>query len=348
MPSEQEDQPTLEELENMRFPWGKETLEHFGENFGSSQHSFHKLPLFQRDGLIELLHAHPRRRLQCFTMGNDPEKPDEWRAVCIKGASAEQLYEAAEKGRIWINVSNVDHYDPRYRKLLEGTYRALEKDCPNVRSPQLDYNTLTIASPGTQYYFHISPEKNMMWNMSGDIRVGMLPALDTRFASQELLEELVAREASGSIKYTNEFEQYTTSIDVTGGDCVWWPQLAPIRISYNSLSVSLWSSYQGRRENGFARVMLANRYLLRSLGIKSRSMSNIGFWALVKQGAFAVSNKTIKFQKKYDFTDGYVTDLRLNLDAPDCLERVDKLLVPEFSKFAEDKDFAPTEIATNY
>lgn len=338
------DQPTPDELKNIHLSWDKANLRQFGSTLGASKHDFHKLPLFQKQGLIELLDAHPRRSLQCFTMGTDPEKPNEWQAVCIKGYDAKQLWQAAEHGRIWINVTNIDHHDSRYRNLIEGIYGALEKDCPTVKSPKLDYNTLTIASPGTQYYFHISPEKNMMWNMLGDINVSMLPALDTRFASQELLEELIAREASGSIKYVRDFEKYATTIEMTGGECVWWPQLAPIRVDYKSLCVSLWSSYQGSYENRFARVMLANRYLLRRLGVKRRSMSNNGLTAFLKQAAFVTANKTRKFKKKYDFTDSYVTNLRLNLDAPNCIEIVDHLLVPEFSKFSEDDSFVPTKM----
>jgi len=184
----------------------------------------------------------------------------------------------------------------------------------------------------------------MMWHMQGDLTAAMLPPLDTRFASQELLEELVAREASGSIEYTNELEKHAQTIEATGGDYLWWPQLAPIRVEYKTMCVSLWSSFHGRREQDFERTMLANRYLLRTIGIKRRSMSSSGFRARVKQGAFIVSKKTFRFRKKYDFTDSYVTNLRLNLDEPNCIEVVDDLLVPEFSKFSDDKNFVPTEI----
>lgn len=312
-----------------------ELFKNFGNSLECAPHDYAKLDLFSDAALIELLNRHPRRRLQCFTMGTDPEKPEEWQAVCIAGVSGKRLFDAVKEGRIWINVTNIDHYDERYKVLIEKMYEHVETLCPSVQDPGKGYNTLVLASPGTQFYYHVNPENNMLWNMRGRLTVSALPAMDFRFVSQPLLEEIFAREASGSIPFKNEFEKFAEHVNAEGGDCVWWPQSAPIRMQYRDFCVLLVTSYhcpvRHRRDN----VQLANRYLLRKLGIKNRSIAETGLMSELKQFSFRALHHFFPRSKAYDFTDSYITHLRVRVGAPDSLEKLDQTVIPEFSKFSE-------------
>ncbi len=307
----------------------------FGEALQCAPHDYHRLNLFQESALIELLDKHPRRRLQCFTMGEDPTRPEQWKAVCIRGISGKELFRAVQHGRLWVNVTNVDEYDHRYLEVVKDMYAQIEAYCPTIEKPELDYTTLVLAGPGTQFYYHINPENNMLWNIRGDLRLSMLPAMDFRFVPQSQVEEIFAREASGSIPYRREFENFARSIAVTDGECAWWPQSAPIRMQYQTFCVSLVTSFYCPMRHRREIVQLANRYLMRSLGLRQRSIAEEGAASAVKRFAFRALRKFFPARKAYDFTDSYVTNLRVNMRKPGYIEKLDQVIIPEFSKYYE-------------
>lgn len=325
----------LGELARERLQDDKARFKHFGEFLETANHDYDSLALFSDEALIDLLSRYPRRRLQCFTMGTDPTKPEQWQAVCIRGVSGADLFHAIKNGRIWVNVTNIDQHDSRYRELIVDMYKQVEAMCPTVENPGLYYNTLVLASPKTQFYYHVNPENNMLWNMRGTFKLSALPAMDFRFVSQEMLEEIFACEASGSIAYRHEYEQFAKSIDITDAQCAWWPQTAPIRMQYETFSVSLVTSYFCPMRHRREWVQLANRFLLRGLGIRNRRVDEQGVRSELKQLAFRTMRKCFPTRKAYDFTDSYVTNLRVNLNSPKCIEKIDQIIIPEFSKFSE-------------
>lgn len=326
----------ISDLEGLRlsgsFLRSSDLIHNFGADLALTQHESHTLSMFADPALIELLDRHPRRYLQCFTMGSDPEHPEEWQAVCIRGCSGAEIFEALQRGRIWVNVTNIDKYEAQYKQLISRLYDELEELCPDLQSPQAGYNTLVLASPGTQFYYHINPENNMLWHMNGNLRLSTLPAMDLRFVTQELLEEIFACEASGSIEYKNEFAKYAQQIDVAAGDCAWWPQSAPIRMEYETFCVSLITSYFCPVLYKRELVQLANRYLLRRLGVSNRSMREDGLSSELKQLLYRSLRKFKTFHKAYDFTDEYTTKLKVNVSEPNCIETLPRDVIPEFSK----------------
>ncbi|MFK8019455.1 MAG: hypothetical protein AB8B86_06795 [Pseudomonadales bacterium] len=325
----------LGDLSSNRLKQDALLFEQFGESLAVAHHDYHSLDLFSDDALIELLTHFPRRRLQCFTMGQDLAKPEEWQAVCVRGVNGADLFEAVKNGRLWINVTNIDHHDDRYRRLVTDMYAQVESLCPTVENPGLYYNTLVLASPDTQFYYHANPENNMLWNMRGELTLKSLPALDFRFLSQQLLEEIFANEASGTIPYSHEFAQFAESVSVGADQCAWWPQTAPIHMQYHSFCVSLVTSYFCPMRQRRANVQLANRYLLRSLGIGNRSIAEHGVSSELKQLVFRTIRRCFATRKSYDFTDSYLTNLKVNLSEPQALEELDHVLIPEFSKYSE-------------
>ncbi len=318
-------QPLLDDLE--RFAT-------YGETLQSAHHDYERLDLFSDDALLELLSNHPRRRIQCFTMGTDPEKPEEWKAVCIRGSNAETLLEAVRYGRIWLNITSPERYDNRYEALIRDMYANVADMCPTIAEPRMHYNTLVLAAPGTQFYYTVHPENNMVWNMRGHQTISSLPAMDFRFLSQELLEEIFAHEASGAIPYRNAFEQHAEHVEVGPGECAWWPQSAPTRMQYHDFCVSLFTSFYCPMRNRRDLVQLANRYILRPLGVDERNIQESGIGSELKQLLFRLMRKCRAPRKAYDFTDSYITNLRLDSSADNYVGRLDTYVAPEFSKFA--------------
>ncbi len=306
----------------------------YGETLNRAAHDYHRLSLFDDESLLELLSSHPRRRIQCFTMGTDPTRPEEWRPVCIRENDAEQLLYAVQTGRIWLNITSPERYDARFDELIRDMYTHIESMCPTVVKPEMYYNTLVLAAPGTQFYYHVHPDNNMMWNMRGELTVSALPAMDFRFVSQELLEEIFAHEASGAIPYKHDMASHAERVRAGSGECVWWPQSAPTHVAYHSFCVSLFTSYYCPMRNRRDHVQLANRYILRPLGIRNRRTEESGVRSELKQLLYRAMQRIRQPRKAYDFTDSYMADLRVDINAKNCLRRLERKLPPEFSKFA--------------
>ena len=96
------------------------------------------------------------------------------------------------------------------------------------------------------------------------------------------------------------------------------------------MCVSLVTSYYCRRRHRREIVQLANRYLLRAFGVRDRSTAESGLRSKLKRILFRTLNKCMTFKKRYDFTDSYVTNLRVNLDHPQCIERTASIIAPDF------------------
>ena len=58
---------------DVNFEWTDEAYEKFGKDFQLLEHNYHKSSLFNDAALIDILDNYPRNRLQCYTMGKNPE-----------------------------------------------------------------------------------------------------------------------------------------------------------------------------------------------------------------------------------------------------------------------------------
>ena len=58
--------------------WTRDEYASFGLVAQVGRHGYHERDLFSTERLVALLDTHPRRRLQAFTMGEDPTRSDDW------------------------------------------------------------------------------------------------------------------------------------------------------------------------------------------------------------------------------------------------------------------------------
>src|SRR5689334_15323674 len=80
----------------------------FREEPQLGHHRLCELDLFNDDVLRELLDKYPRNRLQAWTMGTDPTRREDWKAVDTAGLSGKDLLAAVKSGRIWYNILRLD------------------------------------------------------------------------------------------------------------------------------------------------------------------------------------------------------------------------------------------------
>lgn len=316
-----------------RIDWSAADYAAFGRKNQLFSHRYHELPLFQKEHLIHVLDTYPREWLQAFTMGPDPTIRSDWQSVDIHpDTSGAEIWQAVEKGSLWLNLIFLQKYSPDYADLVEGMYAYVSEHCPHLGGPKASFTTLLISSPSAQVYYHMDQSPNMLWHMSGQKKLWVYPAMDLRLVPQNFLEEIYSGEVSEFLPYKREFDELAEQFLLTPGTVVSWPHNAPHRIENLTMNVSLTTSYQAPLENRRALVQKANRYLLRNLGIKNRSIEEVGIRPSIKRFSYRVINKLKPFKPTKHPHDDYVTDLQIDPTAPNGVRRLEKAVTASFSK----------------
>lgn len=316
-----------------RIDWSQEDYTAFGLKTQLFNHQYHDLPLFQKETLINVLDTYPREWLQAFTMGPDPSIRSDWQSVDIHpDSSGQDIWNAVEKGRLWLNLIFLQKYSQDYADVVEGMYDYVGEHCPQLGGPKASFTTLLISSPGAQVYYHMDQSPNMLWHMSGQKKLWVYPALDLRLVPQDFLEEIYSGEVSEFLPYKREFDNYAETFLLTPGTVVSWPHNAPHRIENLSMNVSLTTSYQAPLQRRRELVQKANRYILRNLGIKHRSIEEVGIRPSIKRLSYRVINKVKPFKPTKHPHDDYVTDLQIDPNAPEGIRRLEKPITASFSK----------------
>ncbi|MEM7377984.1 MAG: hypothetical protein AAF460_10810 [Pseudomonadota bacterium] len=315
--------------------WSESEYAQFGNVPMVSRHRYHERTLFDKPELVELLDNFPRKWLQAFTMGDDPCEPADWGCVDIPAdATGELLWRAVEGGRLWLNITHVEEYSRDYADLVGDMYAHLGEKCPHLQNPQPNYSTLLISSPGAQVYYHVDAEPNMLWHLRGQKRVWIYPAMDTSLVPQHLLEDIYAGEIDENLPFDPSFDDRAESFLLSPGDVASWPHNGPHRIVNEDMNVSLATSYYTPAIYKRQYVQLANRFVLRNLGVASRSMAEEGMMPAMKRMTYRVVNKIRPFKRR-DRSASYLTDMQVDPDAPLGIRRLPEMRHASFSKHAE-------------
>ncbi len=318
---------------NPKFDWSEQQYSNFGLKAQIAKHNYHTLPLFADNALIDLLDSHPRQWLQAFTMGTDPTQNDEWKTVDIDAStSGLEMWQAVKNGRIWLNITHIEETDQSYADLITGMYDQLSRHCPHLQNPVADYSTLLISSPDAQVYYHMDAEPNSLWHIRGNKKVWIYPEMDVEFIPQHLIEDIYAGEIDENIPFDLSFDEKAIYHVLVPGEVASWPHNGPHRIQNIDLNVSLATSYYTPTIYKRQYVQLANRFLLRNMGIKNRSMQEEGLVPSIKRISYRMINKIRPFELKSRSKD-YVTDLQLDPDAPLGMRTLSEAKPASFSNF---------------
>jgi hypothetical protein len=263
----------------------------FGQRPMVASHNLADNPLFTDQALVELLDHFPRQHLYAFTMGDDVTRPEENRLAAHEGVSGAELLQAVRDGRFWLNVTRVDRADARYRELIEGLYQQVASLVPTFK-PKACQGTVLISSPQALVYYHADAPANMLWHVRGRKRFWVYPALDQRYLSRELLEDIFAGVRHEYVPYEPGFDDAALCYDLEPGQWLSWPHNAPHRVSnLEGLNVSLSTEHFTAESLRRQRVYVANRFLRTRLGMKSPSPREEGALALLKTLGHRVAAK---------------------------------------------------------
>ncbi len=320
--------------DNSPLAWTADEYASFGLIPQVNRHRYHELDLFDKAPLITLLDNYPRKWLQAFTMGDDACRSEDWSCVDIApDTTGTELWEAVENGRVWLNITHVEEYSDAYASLIQGMYEHLGEHCPHLQNPKAHYSTLLISSPRAQVYYHLDAEPNMLWHMRGEKRIWVYPAMDTRFVPQEYLEDIYAGEIDENLPYDPSFDASAENFLLTPGDVASWPHNGPHRIVNDNMNVSLATSYYTPLIYKRQYVQLANRFVLRNMGLRTRSMAEHGAVPAFKRFTYRAINKARPFARR-NRSATYVTDLQIDPTEPNGIRKLPEKRPASFSNQA--------------
>ena len=300
-----------------------------------TKHRLHLLDLFSDSALTELLESHPRDQLQAFTMGTDCDNRHEWQPVDTAGASGSDLFRAVAGGHLWFNIFRIQLFHTRYRDLLGQLFSEISELCPGFRCFNLTA-TLIISSPKALVYYHADAQPNFLWHVRGSKRVWVYPAGDGELIDQELMEDIFASYSDEEVPYKPEFDEKAAVFDLGPGEVISWPQNSPHRVTnVGGLNVSLSAIYETEQSSNRKLIYCANRLF--------RRRYHIPVWS-TKETAISSPLKTFAYRgiRKLGLIPtpprrAYITELRINPEAPGGFERIhDGPVLTEFSR----KEFA--------
>lgn len=314
--------------------WTREDYAKFGDVPMVNKHEYHQRTLFDKEELIPLLDSFPRKWLQAFTMGDDPCRPDQWSCVDIAAnTDGADLWRAVETGRLWLNVTHIEEFSEEYKILIDGMYQHLNENCPHLQNPVANYSTLLISSPGAQVYYHLDAEPNMLWHMRGQKRLWVYPAMDTDLVPQNLLEDIYAGEIDENLPYNSSFDKFSEEFLLTPGDVASWPHNGPHRLQNIDMNVSLATSYYTPLIYKRQYVQLANRFVLREMGMENRSMAEDGAVPALKRFTYRAVNKIKPFPRK-DRAATYITNLQVDPESELGIRKLDEAILASFARKA--------------
>ena len=282
-----------------QFLWTEDEYQTFGDKVQVCQHKLHERREFGDEYLTALLDRYPRRNVQIYHMGEDPENNSEWEPVDLADdTTGEQMIHALKNGRIWINLTHIEKHSSEFADMLAGIYSHMGEKCPRLENPRPIHSQLLLSSPGAQVYYHLDAEPNMLWHIRGQKKVWVYPAMDFDFVSQEHLEDIFAGEIIENIPFRAEFDDRAEHFLLNPGDVVTWPHNSPHRMVNVDFNISLASSYYSPVVYQREYVQLANRFILRNLGVESRSVNEHGLTASAKRTTYRVVNKLRPFKRR--------------------------------------------------
>jgi hypothetical protein len=263
----------------------------FGRRALLATHNLHQSELFSDPALIELLDRFPRKHLYALSMGTDPVRIEN-RLALHDGVSGAELLRAVKNGRLWLNVTQVDSADRRYRELIDGLYEQLARQVPGF-SPFASRGTLLISSPRALVYYHADGPASALWHIRGRKRIWIYPALDERYIQRELLEDIFAGVRHEYLPYESTYDRADVCYELGPGQWATWPQNAPHRVTnLDDVNVSLSTEHFTPETRRRSQVYVANRFFRTRLGLQRLSALEKGPLALAKTVVHRLARKS--------------------------------------------------------
>lgn len=250
------------------------------------RHRLSEHPLFSLEALGSLIEGYPRNEYAIVRV-NEDDGTRCWREGEIQGLTGLEVIEAIRRGRMWLNLRNLNRLDARYAEIVHQMFSELEAAVPGLTTHKQDVGII-ISSPGGQVSYHSDLPGQGLFQIQGRKRLFLYPGREP-FLKPTDLENIALRGVEVAMKYDPAYDAASVQFDLLGGQCMFWPLNWPHRIDNGdvlniSMTVEYWTDDIRRRHM----VNLGNGILRQMMGYapKGRATSGPSFYAKAGLQAF--------------------------------------------------------------
>ncbi|MBO6673695.1 MAG: cupin-like domain-containing protein [Rhizobiales bacterium] len=276
-------------------------------------HTLHEHALFSNEALMALVDAFPRSHYNLNTMAEPGAPKAFWREGEKGDASGAEVFEAIEKGRMWINLRRVMEVDDRYAALLDEMFDEMQQYIPDFETFKRNMGIL-VSSPGAQVYYHCDIPGQSLWQVRGRKKVYLYPN-SAPFLPEPEMEKVILGETEEEINYEPWFDDYAQVIELAPGEMLHWPLNAPHRVeNLDMLNISITTEHFTADVRTQYAVRYANGILRSRFGLQNLSPRIDGPMVYPKM-ALAAAFKFGGLQKARAMKR--MVDFRITKDAPE-------------------------------
>ncbi|MCE4222453.1 hypothetical protein HCU64_01700 [Methylobacterium sp. C25] len=276
------------------------------------QHRLHEMPIFSKDALADLIDRYPREQYGLVHMGAAGQRRF-WREGEIGNMPGAGVIDAIEKGRMWLNLRNVDTVDTRYRAVLDAMFAELAERVPGFEPAEYTSGIL-ISSPSAQVYYHCDLPGQHLWQIIGRKRVYVYPS-SAPFVTPHNLEDIALFDVEVDMPYAPWYDEHAQALDLAPGQMLSWPLNAPHRVeNLDCLNVSMTVSFNDESIRRLGKVNLANGILRHRFGYqpKSRAITGPSYWSKLLLQKAMRNTSWVKRERSIR----RMVDFRLDAEAP--------------------------------
>ena len=177
------------------------------------RHGLSDHPLFSLEGLGALIEGYPRNEYAIVRV-NEDDGTRCWREGEIVGLSGLEVIEAIRRGRMWLNLRNLNQIDARYGAVVEQMFKELESAVPGLSTHKQDVGII-ISSPGGQVGYHCDLPGQGLFQIQGRKRIYLYPGVDPYLKPTDL-ENIALRGDEVSMHWEPGYDAVEGRSGVTG------------------------------------------------------------------------------------------------------------------------------------
>ncbi|CAN5398261.1 hypothetical protein BH09PSE1_BH09PSE1_31000 [soil metagenome] len=182
--------------------------------------------------------------------------------------SGDQLLEAIQAGRLWVNLRKAEEGCPDLWAASMIEFGKIQATYPGMKAV-MNAGQLIISSPVAKAPYHFDAAGVVLFHLRGRKRVYIYPG-DEQHLPERNMELTVARQTTEELPYSRAFDAGAQVMDLEPGEALTWPVFAPHRVdNLDKFCVSLSMDFQtwsSRFRNG----ALYTNAVIRSRGGRPR------------------------------------------------------------------------------
>lgn len=243
------------------------------------------------EALAQVLDSYPAELIDINLYDYDDAGQVSLRTGARGRLSGDQLLEAIQGGRLWVNLRRVETGCPRLWDAAMAEFGKIQTTYPGMKAVK-NAGQLILSSPKARVPYHFDAAGVVLFHMRGRKRLFVYPG-DEGHLPEVNMEQVVARQTTEELPYSQRFEADAQVMDLEPGEALTWPLYAPHRVeNLDRFCVSLSMDFQtwpSRFRNG----ALYTNAVLRSRGGSPRFTDGMATPELAARWAASLALKRV-------------------------------------------------------